>query len=135
MSDELSQKVEQLLVLVRAIRPTVRRVAVQDGELLKLIPTDRVVYATMNEEGNRLRVFRDDNQEFFNFSTVAELDQLLADDPRFMRVHKSFLVNMDFVTEIQTVAGGRELSFDAIPDLKIKVAQGNVKEVESYFGL
>jgi len=135
VSDELVQKVDELLTIARALRPQVRRVGVQHGEAIKLLPTDLVVYATMNDEGNRLRIFTRDGQEHFNFSTVAELDELLSDDPRFMRVHKSFLVNLEYVTEIQTVAGGRELRFEVLPSISVKVAQSSVKAVEEYFGL
>lgn len=135
MSEELEKKVDQLLVELRALRPRVRRVAVQVGSSLKLLPTDDIVYATMSPEGNRLRIFTRDGQEFFNFSSVGALDDLLGDDPRFMRVHKSFLVNLDHVAGVQTVPGGRELSFEALPELKIKVAQSSVKELEAYFGI
>lgn len=135
MPDELEQKVDQLLTELRALRPRIRRVAVQDGESIKLLPTDDVVYATMSDDGSRLRILTKDKLEFFNFSSVSALDELLADDPRFMRVHKSFLVNLDSVTSLQTVAGGRELSFAGWPELKIKVAQSSVKAVEAYFGI
>lgn len=133
MSDELEKKVDQLLTELRAIRPRVRRVAVQVGDSIKLLPTDDIVYATA--DGSRLRIFTKDGQEFFNFSSVGELDKLLDDDPRFMRVHKSFLVNLDHVTGIQTVAGGRELSFEVLPELKIKAAQSSVNDLKAYFGL
>lgn len=135
MPDELEKKVDQLLAEVRALRPRIRRLAVQVGDSVKLLPTDDVVYATMNDAGNRLRIFTRDNQEFFNFSNLSDLEKLLAEDRRFMRVHKSHMVNLEFVTGIQTVPGGRELTFMAIPDLKVKVAQGNVKALEAYFGL
>ena len=135
MPDDLEKKVDQLLTEVRALRPRVRRVGVQVGDSIKLLPTDDLVYATMNDEGNRLRIFTRDKQEFFNFSNLSDLEKLLADDRRFLRVHKSFMVNLEHVTGIQTVPGGRELTFAALPEVKIKVAQGNVKAVESYFGL
>ena len=135
MPDDIEAKVDQLLTELRALRPRIRRVAVQSGDAMKLLPTDDVVYATMNDDGNRLRIFTQDKQEWFNFSNVGGLDDLLADDPRFMRVHKSFLVNLDFVTELLTVPGGRELHFAVLPDLKIKVAQSSVKDLEAYFGI
>lgn len=135
MPDDLEQKVDQLLTEVRALRPRIRRIGVQVGDSLKLLPTEDVVYATMNDEGNRLRIFTRDKQEFFNFSNLSDMEKLLAEDRRFMRVHKSFMVNLEYVDGIQTVPGGRELSFDVLPDVKIKVAQGSVKAVEAYFGL
>ena len=135
MPDDIEPKIDQLLTELRALRPRVRRIGVQAGDALKLLPTDDVVYATMEEGGNHLRIVTQDKQEWFNFKSVSEIDDLLADDPRFMRVHKSFLVNLDFVTELLTVPGGRELHFAVLPELKIKVAQSSVKALNAYFGL
>lgn len=135
MPDELEKKLDEALTLLRAMRPKVRRLAVQVGEAIKLLPTDDVVYLTMSEDSKRVRVFTKDGSEFFNFSSVSEVDALLADDPRFLKVHKSFLVNMEHVSEVRMASSGRELRFDVLPDVAIKVAQGNVREVEAYFGI
>lgn len=135
MPDELEKKLDHLLTELRALRPRVRRVGVQVGDSIKLLPTDDIVYATSGDKDSQIRIFTKDGREFFNFNTVGELDQLLEDDPRFMRVHKSFLVNLDHVTGVKTVAGGRELSFEVLPEIKIKVAQSSVKALEAYFGL
>lgn len=135
MPDDLEKKVDQLLAEVRALRPRTRRVDVEVGENIKLLPTDDVVYAAMNEDGKRLQIFTRDGQEFHNYKSLADLERQLADDPRFCRVHKSFLVNLEHVTAIKTVPGGRELSFAALPGAAVKVAQGSVKAVEQYFGI
>jgi DNA-binding LytR/AlgR family response regulator len=135
MPDDIALKVDQLLSELRSLHPRVRRVAVQQGEAVRLIPTDDIVYATMSDDGNRLVIVDRKHAQFFNFSSVGDLAELLADDKRFMRVHKSFLVNLDYVTQIQTVAGGRELTFDVLEDVKIKVAQSSVKALEAYFGI
>jgi DNA-binding LytR/AlgR family response regulator len=135
MPDQLEQKVDQLLSELRALRPRVRRVAVQQGDLVRLLPTDDIVYATMSDDGNRLLIVDRLQAQFFNFSSVGDLTELLADDKRFMRVHKSFLVNLDYVAQIQTVPGGRELTFDVLKDVRIKVAQSSVKALEAYFGI
>lgn len=135
MPDDIAQKVDQLLTELRALHPRVRRVAVQQGEVVRLVPTDDIVYATMSDDGNRLLIVDRQGAQFFNFSSVGDLAELLSDDKRFMRVHKSFLVNLDYVTQIQTVPGGRELTFDVLEDVRIKVAQSSVKALEAYFGI
>ena len=135
MPDDIAQKVDQLLTELRALRPRVRRVAVQLGDLVLLVPTDDIVYATMSDDGNRLVIVDRKQAHYFNFSSVGALTELLADDKRFMRVHKSFLVNLDYVTQIKTVPGGRELTFGVLEDVQIKVAQSSVKALEAYFGI
>lgn len=135
MPDDIAQKVDQLLTELRSLHPRVRRVAVQQGEQIRLVPTDDIVYATMSDDGNRLQIVDRQHTQFFNFSSVGALTELLADDKRFMRVHKSFLVNLDYVTQIETVPGGREVMFDVLEDVRIKVAQSSVKALEAYFGI
>lgn len=132
--DELAQKLDEGLSLLRALRPPKRRVAVVDGDGIRLLRPEDIVYFTTGED-RRLRVFTADGQQHFNFKGLAEMAAVLADDVRFQRVHKSFLVNLEHVVAVRTVEGGRELSFAPLPELKIRVAQERVKDLEAYFGL
>jgi DNA-binding LytR/AlgR family response regulator len=132
--DDLNKKLDEGLALLRVLRPPIRRIGVVDGDGVKLLKPEDIVYFTTGED-RRLLVFTADGQQYFNFKGLADMAVILADDPRFHRVHKSFLVNLEQVTNVRQVPGGRELSFAALPDVKIKVAQDQVKDVETYFGL
>lgn len=133
---ELERKLDEGLALLRAIRPPRRRIAVVlDGGGIRLIKPDDVVYITTaeGEKDRRLLFFMADGGQHFNFTELADIERLLAGDPRFGRIHKSFLVNLEFVTTIRVVDGGRELAFDVLPELRIKAT--NLDVLKSYFGL
>ena len=131
--DDLAKKLDEGLALLRVLRPPKRRIdAVIDGGVRLLTP-EEVVYFTTSED-RQLLIFTADGQQHYNFKGMADMAKILADDPRFMRVHKSFLVNLEHVTTVLNVEGGRELGFAILPDLKIKVAQDQVKQLEEYFG-
>lgn len=133
-NEALEKKLDEALALLRVLRPPVRRIAVQvDKEQVLLKPIEVVYFTTSEERG--LLVATIDGKQYYNFKGLADMERLLADDPRFMRVHKSFIVNLEHVTRVKTVEGGRELSFDVLPELRIKVAQDKVKALEAYFGL
>ena len=132
-SEELDKKLDEALALLRVLRPPVRRIAVQEDKEQLLLKPEEIVYFTTEDRG--LRIITANGGQHYNFKGLADMEKLLADDPRFMRVHKSFIVNLEHVTRVKTVEGGRELSFDVLPELRIKVAQDNVKALEAYFGL
>lgn len=133
-NDELKQKLDEGLALLRTLRPPKRRIAVVDGDGVRLLKPEEVVYFTTGED-RRLQVFTADGGQHFNFKGLSDMEAVLADDPRFQRVHKSFLVNLEHVSIVRMVPGGRELAFAALPDLRIKVAQDRVKALEAYFGI
>lgn len=134
--ENLEKKLDEALGLLRVLVPPRRRIAVQEpeGEGQRLLRPEEVVYFTTSED-RRLLVFTADGGQFFNFKGLSEMQEMLKDDRRFLRVHKSFLVNLEHVSEVRNVEGGRELSFAALPALRIKVAQDNVKALEAYFGI
>jgi DNA-binding LytR/AlgR family response regulator len=135
--NDLDQKLDEALSLLRALRPPRRRIGVVDGEGQSLLrPEDIVYFTTAEGQDRKLVVTLADGSHRYNFKGMAQMATILKDDVRFQRVHKSFLVNLEHVTFIRTVEGGRELGFGPpLQDLKIKVAQDNVKALEAYFGL
>lgn len=132
-NEDLEKKMDEALALLRVLRPPVRRIAVQVDKEQLLLKPEEIVYFTSEDRG--LAVFTADGKEYFNFKGLAEMERLLVDDPRFMRVHKSFIVNLEHVSRVKTVEGGRELQFDVLSELRIKVAQDRVKDLEAYFGI
>ncbi len=132
--DQLEKKLDEGLALLRTLRPPCRRVAVVDGGGVRLLKPEEVVYFTTGED-RRLLVVTADGKQHFNFKGLSDMAAILADDVRFQRVHKSFLVNLEHVSIVRMIDGGRELGFALLPDLKIRVAQDRVKDLEAYFGI
>lgn len=131
-NEDLEKKLEEALALLRALRPPVRRIGVQVDKVQVLLKPEEIVYFTTEDRG--LLVTTADGEQYRNFMGLAEMERLLSDDVRFMRVHKSFLVNLEHVSQVIQVEGGRELAFEALPDVRIKVPQDRVKALEAYFG-
>lgn len=134
--DDIEKKLDEGLALLRVLRPPRRRIAaVLDGGGQRLLRPEEVVYFTIHDDpkDRRLLIFTADGGQHYNFKGLVDMATLLADDPRFVRVHKSLLVNMEHVTSIRPGGGGRELSFDAPPGLLLKATF--VKAVEDYFGV
>lgn len=131
--DELEKKLDEGLALLRVLRPPCRRIAVVEGDGTKLLKPEEIVYFTTGDR--RLLVTTTDGKQYINFKGLSDMETILKDDVRFLRVHKSFLVNLEHVTTVKTVDGGRELGFAILLELKIKVAQDQVKELEAYFGI
>lgn len=133
---DLEQKLDEGLSLLRSIRPPRRRIAVAlDGGGIRLLRPDDVVYInpSAGEKDRRLNFYMADGSQHYNFAELADLERLLVDDPRFARVHKSYLVNLEYVTRITVVDGGRALHFDVLPELTIKATDLDV--LKAYFGL
>lgn len=131
--EQIEKKLDEALALLRTLRPPVRRIAVQEDNEQLLLKPEEIVYFTSQDRG--VEVVTVDGKSHTNFMGLAELGRLLVDDKRFMRVHKSFMVNLEHVSRVKTVEGGRELTFDVLPDLRIKVTSDYVVALEAYFGI
>jgi DNA-binding LytR/AlgR family response regulator len=129
---DMEAKIDELLMRARALDPPVKRIGVQEGDSIYLLPVEDICFVTTRKEGG-LSYYAADGKIYVNFDGLTEMAKKLADDPKFMKVHKSYLVNLLQVTTITTVPGGRELKCQGWPGEAVKVAQDYVKAFEAYF--
>jgi len=80
-----------------------RRLLVRDGERIVFLPLREIV--RLSAEGNYVRVRTARGQEHQVRETLAHLEGRL-DPERFARVHRSEIVNVDFVAEVHPVFHG-----------------------------
>jgi DNA-binding LytR/AlgR family response regulator len=105
---------------------------VQDGDKKKVLRTDEISFITTNPKG--LDIYSTDGNKHINFSSITETDEELKDDPRFMKTHKSFIVNLNQIDTVK-VESGRELTFKGHPaELTAKVTQDYLEEFDKRFG-
>ena len=71
------------------------KLKVEENERIYLIPTNEVIYATI--EGRSVRVFTE-KRSYLTSYTLSELENLLGHS--FLRVHKSFLANLSKIDSI-----------------------------------
>jgi two-component system LytT family response regulator len=83
-------------LLVRERRPP-ERLLVRDGERMLFVPTAEIV--RLAADGNYVRIHTTSGRRELR-ETLAALEERL-DAARFVRVHRSEILNLDFVAEIQ----------------------------------
>lgn len=77
---------------------TIEAILVKSGNRLVRITTDTIQY--VESLNDRTIVHRTDGEPVTSLMTLREIEEMLPAD-RFMRVHRSFIVNMDAVREVE----------------------------------
>jgi two-component system LytT family response regulator len=86
--------------LSAALRPPgtfAGRLAVRDGAGVRVIPTDRLDYAEARDDAVALRA---EGKTYLKTQTLSSLEEAL-DPERFLRVHRSYLVNVDRLRRVE----------------------------------
>jgi two-component system LytT family response regulator len=89
--------------LAAAARPpghTLQRIVVRDGTRLHLIPSEKLDYAEAQDD---YLVLKSEGKKYRKAQTLASLAGAL-DPGRFVRVHRSYLVNLDRLQRIELYA-------------------------------
>ena len=111
------------------------RVTVQEVDRLVLLGLAEVSFITTHPD-DTLAVYTDDGSCYTNFESLDVIGQRFATDPRLMRTHKSYLVNLARVRTVDNVGGGRLLTFLGCPDtLQAKVSEDNHADFERRLGI
>jgi DNA-binding LytR/AlgR family response regulator len=130
-SDLLPQIHALLLRLVSPLPP----VPVQGTDSIILIRPEQIAYATTNKNG----IFLTDSQgnTYPRYDNLSSLEKRLQEDPRFFRSHRSYLVNLELISEIKgDSTKGSKLLFRGLPDnLFAEVSQGNLSELKKKLGI
>ncbi len=156
MTDEIEKKLDEILLTLHRIRPVITRFAVEEDESrMRLLRVDELAFVVSRREDqgmaetaaapetaldapepkgaadDSLVVYSTDGKKFRSFTSLTALKNKYADVPGILETHRSYLVNLNAVTGIQTVPGGRLLSFANLTR-KAKVVDDNVPIVEKY---
>ncbi len=86
--------------LAQAARPPeqfAQRLVVKDGTKVHVIPVEKLDYAESQDDYVSLRSER---KNYLKQQTIASLEESL-DPARFIRIHRSYIVNLDRVTQIE----------------------------------
>lgn len=91
-----------------------QRQAVQQGERLRLLKVAEIAFITTKDDG--VLLYGADGQTYLAFEGIGEVWKRLGADPRLMRPHKSYILNLDQVRAVDNVDAGREVLFYGWPD-------------------
>lgn len=116
-----------------ALKPGVpERIAVKSGEGVHFVPLAKITHFYAED---KLTFAATVEKNWVIDKTIAELEQRL-DPARFVRVHRSTLVNLAFIDELYPWFGGRAMVRLKTPArTEISVARERIKELKERLGL
>ena len=83
---------------------TLTKIAVPSGNTLLFLDTDKIMY--IKGEGAYSEVFCSDGSRQLVSRNLKNFEDILCSDSRFLRIHKSYIVNFNFVTAFNKSDGG-----------------------------
>jgi two-component system, LytTR family, response regulator len=104
---ELERRVRDLLLEVRGGASHLERLAVQSGSRSVLIPVDEIDW--LEAEGKYVRVHARE-QAYLIRNTLKGLESAL-DPARFLRIHRSIIVNVDRIREVEAYYQGEYILY------------------------
>lgn len=106
----LQQQMEILLSRLNQQPYQVSRIALPTLEGLQIVPVDTIVYCSSSS--NYTSITFKDNQKLLISRTLKEIEEMLEEEQRFVRVHHSHLVNLNEVKKYIRGEGGSLLMSD-----------------------
>jgi two-component system, LytTR family, response regulator len=105
-----------------------RKIAVPSGTTIKLLPPDQVLY--LKADNTYTEILLLDGTRLVVSRTLKNFEDSLADDKNFFRCHKSYIVNLQHVTQLNKSDGGSLLIQDKI---EVPISQDRVSAfIEMY---
>lgn len=112
------------------------RVEAQQGARLMLLKVPDIAFITTNTIDDTLVVYGADGKRHANFESLDAIERRLGADPRLMRTHRAFLVNLNQIATIDNDGGGRVLTFRGCEEhIMARVAPDNRAEFERRLGI
>ncbi len=117
----LEAAVDRARAVLRSPTEGAKVLAIRRSGIVELVETAKVLY--LRGSGNYAELVMEDGRSFLHDKTLDRLEQLLP--PRFLRVHRSYLVDTQRITAYRTYSGGRWealLGEEAIPVSRGRIA-------------
>ncbi|MGZ5219154.1 MAG: LytR/AlgR family response regulator transcription factor [Chitinophagaceae bacterium] len=100
----MAEQFQMLLKQVQGKGTQFNKIAVPTYEGFELIPVDQVIHCEAND--NYTHLFLKDKTKIIACRTLKEMEQQLQDFPFFVRVHHSYLINLNEVKKYIRGEGG-----------------------------
>jgi two-component system LytT family response regulator len=100
----MAEQFQMLLKQVHGKGTQFNKIAVPTSEGFELIPADQVIHCEAND--NYTHLFLKNKTKIIACRTLKEMEEQLQDFPFFVRVHHSYLVNLNEVTKYVRGEGG-----------------------------
>ena len=106
----MAEQFQMLLKHVQGKGSGFNKIAVPTAEGFELIPADQVIYCDAND--NYTHFLLKNKNKIIACRTLKEIEEQLIDFPFFVRVHNSYLVNLNEVTKYVRGEGGHLIMSD-----------------------
>ena len=100
----MAEQFQMLLKQVQGKEHQFNKIAVPTSEGFELVPADQVLYCEAND--NYTHLFLKNKSKIIACRTLKEMEEQLQDFPFFVRVHHSYVVNLNEVTKYVRGEGG-----------------------------
>ena len=132
-TERLRQAVDKVgnIVGTAAKKSTAERIPVEKGGKKVLVPTEKIRYIMAKDDYSCL--FTDDDH-YLSTISLAQLEVRLA-EANFFRVHRRYIVNLSYVTEVESVPGGTLLLTIRDEEDKIPVSRRRVAPLKKVLKL
>ena len=100
----LAEQFQMLLKQVNGKNSSFNKIAVPTSEGFELLPADQVIYCEAND--NYTHLFLKNKSRIIACRTLKEMEEQLVDFNFFVRVHHSYMVNLNEVTKYIRGEGG-----------------------------
>ncbi len=130
---ELIEDIKKIKKSIEHLEILEKPIFVQDGDKKRVLRIPEICFITTNPKG--LDIYTLDNKKHINFSSISETIEYFKDDPRLIKTHKSFIINLNNISSVKVIPGGREVTFINLPDdITAKITSDSLEEFEKRFG-
>ncbi|MFT3934098.1 MAG: LytTR family DNA-binding domain-containing protein [Chitinophagaceae bacterium] len=100
----LAEQFQLLLAQLKGNRGQLTKTALPTAEGFELVPADEIMHCEASD--NYTHIFLKNKKKITACRTLKEIEEQLMDFPHFLRVHHSFMVNLNEVTRYVRGEGG-----------------------------
>ena len=134
--ERLNQALDKVQSRMKPEQPqnhsNVERIPVVKSGRKVLVPIDQIRYIEAKDDYSCIYT---DNDRFLSTISLAKLEQKLAPHG-FFRVHRGYIVNLDFVEDVEVISSGiLQLGVAGIEGKKISVSRRRVVALKRALGL
>lgn len=105
-----------------------QKLAVHTMDEVRFIPFDDILYC--NSQVNYTRIYTRDGKSFLCSKTLKEVEKNLPDD-RFIRIHHSYLINVNDITAFKKKDGMMEINHEIL----LPISRNQKKDLSDFLGL
>jgi two-component system LytT family response regulator len=96
-SENISPRIQALLTSLNREEVFLKRILIKTDNRIRIIPVEDI--QCFEADGYNIKIF-DKTESFKQRITMKEIEQKL-DPIKFLRIHRSYIINMDYIKEIQ----------------------------------